>query len=470
VRILHELIQSVRRLLTTPREELGRAQRSLRFALNLARHCARELARDRAAQMAAALTYRTLFSLIPVVVLSLLVFRALGGLEDLRPALQEKVYTFMGLQAVAEPAPAGDEEPGEEPAGSMETELRRRIGETVGQVADRAATLDFRSVGVIGAIVLFWGAFALLATVEHCFNRIYKCPSGRSWGRRLTTYWALLTLGPLLLLVSLYLAEHLLSWLQRSSIPGGLLATAIRLAPLAASWLLLFIAYVWVPNTRVRRRSAMVGALVAAILWELGKWAFQLYLARVVPNSLLYGTLGIIPLFLLWIHLTWLAVLFGLELSYTLQAMQLSSFEEIEASEGASRLTDPRWVVPVMARAARAFAEGEPVREEQLAGELTLPQPGVRRILETLADSGLVHRLRQRGGDDDAYVLARPPASIPLAELVRVIDSAAGARPGAAAGPGWALLDGLTEAQSASVGEATLATLLEGDGDAPAGS
>ena len=314
------------RLLTSPVEELNRAQRALRFAIQLARHCGRELLRDRAWQMAAALTYQTLFALVPIAILGLLAFRAGGGLEELRPAAEEQIFRFLGLSPDGPPPPASSGPDEEEPG--VDEELRSRLSGLLTDMAEKASSVKFRSLGVVGSLLLVWGAFGLLGTVGQCFNTIYKAPRGRPWARRLATFALLLMLGPLLLGTSLYLARLVAEWLEREVIPGSLLPSVARVTALAASWLLLVVVYVWVPNVRVRRGPAAAGALVAAVLWEAGKYAFQLYLGSVVPRSLFYGVLGVVPLFLLWLDLTWMAVLFGLELTYTLQVMKERGLEE----------------------------------------------------------------------------------------------------------------------------------------------
>jgi membrane protein len=232
------------------------------------------------------------------------------------------------------------------------------------------------------------------------------------------------------------------------------------LTSLAASWLLFFLLYRLVPNTRVRIRPALVGSLVAAVLWELGKWGFGLYVRTAVPYSALYGSLGLILLFLFWIHLTWLIVLFGLELSYTLQAMQERAFERLEDLSRPHGIADPRWVIPMMTQLAAAFAEGKTLSTHRLAQDLHLPIDAVSRLANGLEEAGLVHLVPSETSEEAGYSLARPPSGIRIIDLLALTRGLTGDGQDRPSRPEWALVDRLDQAQSDAAGDATLASLL----------
>src|SRR5690606_5390189 len=135
--------------------------------------------------------------------------------------------------------------------------------------------------------------------------------AGRSILQRVVTYWTVITLGPLLLLVSLYVAGQIVEWARPIPVVGSLLVFAGRFTALGASWILLLVLYTLMPNTNVAVKPAVIGSFVGAVLWEIGKWGFGLYVSRALPYSALYGSLGLIPLFLFWVYITWVVVLFG---------------------------------------------------------------------------------------------------------------------------------------------------------------
>lgn len=488
-----------------PTQRLG-LRRSARYALELVGHCARELDHDRADQMAAALTYRTIFSLVPMVALALMVFNSLGGFEKLSGSLEDTIYDYFGLSSLGytetgeaaskpaiESAPqtmASDEAPAPPPAGKEtqdQAKMRANIKKLLIEAQSRVASVSFASIGIVGLLLFIWAALSLAVSLETAFNAIYNAPRGRPWHLRVTIYWAAITLGPVLLFVSLFLAGKLASLVEglggapaasdSSTRPAvlaflgliltQLLALASHFTALLASWLLLFLLYRLLPNTKVRTRPALIGSFVAAVLWETGKWLFKLYVQKAVPYSAIYGSLGLVPLFLFWVYVTWLVVLFGLELSHTLQAMRSGNFKYVSHSAGRELFYDPRWLIPMLGLIGKRFSEGKATSADRLAAELALPARVVTALAESLEKTGLVRRTQAEDDEDAGYTLARPPERIKLAEVVdlsRTLASDAMADQPSRADrqtiPGWPLLDKLTDAQRAAAGEATLATIL----------
>ena len=124
---------------------------------------------------------------------------------------------------------------------------------------------------------------------------------------------------------------------------GFLLGALARFQSLLASFVLLLLVYKLLPNTHVRLRPAIWGALVAAALWSLSRWGFGLYVSKALPYMKIYGALGLIPLFLFWLYLTWLIVLFGMELAFTLQAMKGRGFDVSSGAAPAASPTRSGW-------------------------------------------------------------------------------------------------------------------------------
>ncbi len=484
MKMLIRLTTYLRRLISQPSDELNHAQRALRFAVDLSRHCARQLGRNHATQMAAALTYRTIFGLVPMAVLMLLVFRAFGGFEQVSSDLQDRVYEHLGLSSltlatsaetenqVTADATSSQNEAQEPPLSSGQSQedtdrqLRAGIDKIMADLTERASRVSVGSIGVVGLAILIWAALALLITVERSFNQIYNCPAGRPWHLRVPVYWAVITLGPVLLFVSLYVAQQMVGYVQHQAVVwgmpvlSGVVGRLSGIAALGASFLLLFLLYVLMPNTRVRRRPALVGALVAAAFWEWGKWGFKLYVKKAVSYSALYGSLGLVPLFLLWLYLTWLIVLFGLEITYTLQAMRGREFEKEAARLDQRRVYDPQWLIPMMTRIGFGFCQGHVSRPEDLAQHLGLPEPAVAQMAQQLQDAQLIHAV---AGDDDettGYTLARPPEDITLHRLLELGQALSLNGQGRDDDPAWTVLSRLAEAQRVAVADLTLASVL----------
>jgi membrane protein len=431
-------------LVSRPVAELNRAQRGLRFLVDLTRHASRELGANDAGQMAAALTYRTIFGLVPLLMVSMLAFRMFGNMDAAAGHLQRAAYAFFNYEVDAS----------RPEAAAFKTVLDEKMLDVVRSVS----SLNFETLGVLGALLLIWAAIGLLVSFEDAANRIYRAPRGRSWLKRVGTYWTVLTLGPILLLTVLYAAEF---WLGRAeTLPriGPLFAFLGEFGSLAGSFLALALLYKLLPNTAVRWRPAIVGALLAAAAWDASKWAFGLYVSRALPYLKLYGAIGLVPLFLFWLYLNWLIVLFGLEVAFTLQALHGRALEPPD-TRGALRTADPQWLLPLVVALARASRGGVPASRQALAEELKLRLEAVSELVVCLEDEKLVVHVTRAGSDDLGLMLSLPPERIPLARVVALASRLTlGERP--REGSGWSALARLHEATRAAAGERTVADLL----------
>jgi membrane protein len=431
-------------LIGHPVAELSRAQRSLRFAVNLVRHCSRELLANDAGEMAAALTYRTIFGLVPLLMVSMLAFRLFGDMDAAARQLQSAAYAFFNYEV--------------DPTRPEAMAFKGALDERLFGVLRTMGGLSFEAIGAVGALLLIWAALGLLISFEDAANRIYRAPRGRGWVTRIGIYWTVLTLGPILLLVVLYAAEYWLGQAEGLPAVGPLFAFLGEKGSLAGSFLTLTLLYKLLPNTVVRWRPAVVAALVAAGLWDASKWAFGLYVSRALPYLKLYGALGLIPLFLFWMYVNWLIVLFGLEIAFTLQAMKGHFFERRDPL-GALCSADPQWLLPVVAAIARGFASGHPLGRQTLAEELDLRLEAVAELVSRLEADGLVQQVTRRGTEDVGLTLALPPDRIPLARIAELASRLTlGTRP--REGAGWGALAAIHEQARVAAGDRTVADLL----------
>ncbi|WP_235934999.1 YhjD/YihY/BrkB family envelope integrity protein [Candidatus Laterigemmans baculatus] len=509
-----------------PAAELTRHQRRLRRAWDLGTHCLRVLQRHRAEGMAAELTYRTIFALIPLVVLSLVTFRVIGGLEEVERQVEDQLYSFFGVPEIPLEAyvdePAGDAEEGEaliegpaaedveevvppgaalpEPeipeadvpeadvleasppeigapdsaapegavapaekseaeaaeraaAAAVEEQTQATIRWALRELTSKVASLDFASIGILGLLLFIYAAIALADSVESVFNLIYEAPAGRPIHIRLAIHWSILTLGSGLLAMSLYMSGRIVDYLStESGLPIGWYVRHV--VALLASWILLFLLYALMPNTKVSTRAAAVGGLVAATLWEVAKLGFQLYVATAVPYSAFYGSLGLIPLFLFWVYITWFIFLFGLVWAYTLQTARghVPTKAEDEIAEDLL-LGDPHWLLLLMVEVAAAFEQGEALDRTQLQQRLGLPSRVLLPLCETLEKSGLLRRIECEHSDQ--FVPARPAERITVADIVQ----AGRFTPANPASKSWTVLGGLLAQVDSELGQRTLAEL-----------
>ncbi|MEM6553076.1 MAG: YhjD/YihY/BrkB family envelope integrity protein [Planctomycetota bacterium] len=439
----------------------GRRHRSVRYMLDLFGFGAKRLRRHRAAQMAAALTYRTLFSLIPLTVCALLVVNAFGGFDEAELDLKARVVNFLNLDVITDGAFAGleeraaatqstqpatmpdvgiaevvdtgdddaeetDEERAERVADELEAEARAELAARVeGLLSDlnqRIENVSFASISVVGAVLLVWSALSLLVTIEGCFNVVMGAEQGRRWALRVPIYWAVLSLGPVLLGAGFLMVERTLEWADSLPGAGVLRFFAAWMSPLSSlgiTWVLLVLIYVLMPNGRLRLRSALAGGLVAAIAWEVSKGLFRLYVAKAVGTSALYGALGLIPLFMIWVYVTWIIVLFGLEVAHTLQTLPRERLQR-EMAERDEEVGgyDPVSRLEVAALVAKGFEAGKPVTGDELEEGLGLSGVRVQAVLEDLSAAGVVMKAEAADGVTARYTLGRPPDRIGVASLL----------------------------------------------------
>jgi membrane protein len=428
---------------------------------------ARELYRSRLPQMAAALAYRTIFGLIPILIVTLVVVQYLVDDEELTHWVESGIK-YIGISTIvvdppedppedlsdtasavtpegdtgaAEPDPASPDVPPSEsdpeqdaetnptPVDSQSADQAQRLDAWIFDAVNGVRGISFKAIGIFGVILLIYAAISMLVEIERTFNQVYRAPRGRSWPRRVVTYWTLLTLGAILLCATFIVGGRFKIWVTtvaeaQGVVPSSPLSVAITgfLLTVLISTLLLWIIYITVPTTRVHLRSALVGAFVAAVLWEAGKWGFTNYIlfSGSSKYARLYGSIALVPLFLLWIYVTWLIVLFGLQVSYGIQ--MFGSWRELASQDDEDeQIIDPFVVVPIMSHINARFIEGEPADSTEIASRVGLHESLVGRILERLVAARLLNRVEGEG-ESSAFTPARPAEEIPIRELLELGD------------------------------------------------
>lgn len=401
-------------LLMTPAANLGRAGRFVVFQYKLWAHCLRLLKKNRAEQLAAALSYYTVFGLVPLAIVAVLIFNSFPAYRQTGEQVKKLIYDELRLSKIEYPNPDRPEE------NVVLTEYLDRI-------IDRFFEgLNKGSLGLVSAILVIWAALRLLSLIETAFNHMWHVPKGRRFLHQVINYWALLTLGPLLLAVGLY-ATTRFTLLQ--TIESGPLASLGPLISFLVSATGLFLLYLVMPNAKVKAGPALWGAAVAALVWSLAKWGFGVYVLRLIPYSALYGVLGLIPLAVFWVYVTWMIVLFGLQLTFAVQHfVTLESAERLLAKE-----TDVRFIanemtgIAVAREIAAAFETDQgPLSTDAICSRLDIPGEFGQKLLDELVNRGLLGRTSE---PNPGYVLVRDPAHIRLSEIAEAVAAGALAQP-----------------------------------------
>jgi len=435
-------------------DSLSRVQKSLRFMYLLFVHGGRQLVRHRAPQLAAALAYRTIFSLVPVLVLALVVLNATFDKAAIERAF-DAVFQYTGLADIEVPASVIDEaqdeqliESGQPAGGESEDEnqtgnpnqsegaddgsadggrdtvaLTEYLSEFVDRAADRVTNLSFGLITIIGLAVFLYAAISLLIQVEAAFNVVTGARRGRRLTNRLINYWAVLTLGSILIVASLAVGQ--IYQARLAELPGFLAAPLSLLGRFGATWLLLLLAYMLMPTARVFVKPAAIGALVAAIAWEGSKSGLFWFVGAMTSGqAAIYGSLAILPVALLWIYITWFIVLFGLELAYSYQTVREVDLHRSLKGKifDDEPMVDAFSPVLLMAEAARGFADGKSVSLNTVRDQVAEPDSVISRLIKVLQDANYLHAVETEDEDTTHYALARSPHAITVAEIMNACD------------------------------------------------
>ena len=262
---------------------------------------------------------------------------------------------------------------------------------------------------VAGVIALVVSLLITLNGVEAAFNRIWRVRSHRPKFGRFLVYWTVLTLGALMAAASLALSARFFALSVFDTEAGHLLENLmLQVAPLALELLAFAAIYKVVPHRTVHWRHAIAGALLAAVLFELIKGGIGLYLGTFGNYSKIYGTLAFVPIFLLWIFLSWFAVLLGASLAST-----LSAFRYQPASMRLPLGYEFYGLLRMLARFNEARGRGEGLHSDDIQRlEPILTDALVQEILAQLCEINVVRRAE--GGE---WLLARDLDQLSLAEL-----------------------------------------------------
>ncbi|MFP6559625.1 YihY family inner membrane protein [Paraburkholderia sp. B3] len=363
----------------------------IRFDLDvvkrLARFAARRSREDRIPQVAGSLTFTTLLSLVPLATVAFALFTAFPIFASFQSSLQGFLADHL-----------------------MPAQINSQIFMYLNQFASKAKGLT-----TMGMIVLFVTSVMTMMTVESAFNVIWRVRKPRPFAQRVLVYWAILTLGPILIGVSLSISSYLFTHsfaVATEQHVSMMFAWALMGASLPLTALAFTMLYVYLPNCRVEWRDAVVGGLAAAIAFELAKRGFGYYVRRIPTYTAVYGAFAAAPMFLLWMYLSWFITLVG--------AMITSALPEIRSG----RFDRPRFpgsdlldALELLARLAEARDAGEPGRTaDQLAQVLRRDLSTVTRLLGGMEEDELVARLESDGAKPHFLLIANP-ARISVASL-----------------------------------------------------
>jgi membrane protein len=342
----------------------------------------KQWARDKCPQQAAALTFNTALSLVPVTAIAFTILRSVGSLDA-----QSRLSDFIANRLF----------PGMEAVTNHIEDFSRNI-----------------SVGALGGAGLFFTiitCYSVYSYVEHIFNDIWRVGERRTLVGKFLTFYAMVTLLPALASVSLYWSGRLI---------GANTATRF-FVPMAIEVLALLFMNKLLPRTTVNWSAALLGALFTAVVLEFLKLVFVRFAKNMLLRSYsgVYGSLGLIPLLLIWIYASWLLVLLGVEIAFAMQNLRLLEAEDRRQSGDAP--INGLLAAQLLAMVAGAHeVSGRGIAKTNLVTEFGLAVDVVDRVVERLKARGLIAEVH---GDINGYIPGRAAAAITLDEVLSAFRS-----------------------------------------------
>jgi membrane protein len=356
----------------------------LRNLVPFGAYCGRRFMADQCLRISTQLSYASLLAIVPILAICLGLMSAVPGFERLR--LQAQVFLFQNLV----------------PNAGVE-------------VSDQLATFvqNARSMTGFGLLALLLTAGLLLSTINGAFNTIWRVTEPRPIMVRVMAYWMVLTIGPIFLGASLSLSSYgfFTTALEQGERAFGL-TTLLSFVLMAGGFTLL---YAVVPARSVAIHHALTGGVVAAALFELLKAGFGFYLRQFPSYEAIYGAMAAIPVFLVWMYLSWAVVLFGAEVAASVREWRLVDRLRQGASGAGPRLA---LALALLYRLRNAARSGSVLKESALTRELPASLEQLASVLHALKKAGFANLSNGR------WFLARDLTAASLQDLLFALDLA----------------------------------------------
>lgn len=342
---------------------------------------------------ATSLVYTTLLSLVPFLAVMVSVLKAFGVHQQLEPILAQAL----------------------DPLGPKGAEITTNIIHFVDN-------LKVGVLGVVGLAGLFYTTYSLIEKIEEALNSIWRIETGRPWSRKITDYLSVVLVGPVFVFTAFGLTASAQShWLVQRVMEiqplGQLIIVLTNLLPFFFMCFVFTFVYKFVPNTSVNLSSALVGGVTAGVFWQVAGMAFAAFVAGSTRYSAIYSGFAVLIFFLIWLYVGWLIVLAGAQVAYYHQ--HPSAYLLHLRRKHHTPLFREYLTLALLGHVTRRFVSGKPpLKEEPLARALGVPLTMVESLINDLVQAGMVVRTETPTG----LVLAKPPGSIPIVEVLRLVQ------------------------------------------------
>lgn len=328
---------------------------------------------DQAAVKAAALTYFTMLSIVPIFAIAFVIARNFGFEDRLHEVINSNMQ--------------GQEE----------------FMQTLTDLVDKLL-LNVKGgiLASIGGVILFWSVIQVLNNIEASFNHIWQIRKSRNIMRKFSDYLAIIIIGPFAIGLSGSAMLKIKSAADQLELFKPLVVSLIKGIPFVSMWILFSIVYIVMPNTKVKLKYALIAGIFAGTVAILFQMLYQNLQIGVWRFNTLYGSIAMIPLFLLWLQITWLIVLMGAEISFAYQNIENYEFEKYALNLS---LSNKRILSLLISHTIiKNFEEGgTPWNTDRLSHELGIPLRLVNDLVYELVDGGILSELSGENPKERSY-------------------------------------------------------------------
>ncbi len=352
---------------------------------------------DKCSLKASALTFYTLLSIVPVVAMVFGIAKGFGFEQVLEQQLFERLQ--------------GQKEVLEQIIAFAHSLLENTQG---GLIAG------------IGVVILFWTVIKLLGNIESSLNDIWGISKTRSLGRKFSDYLSAILICPFLFIIASSITVAITSQIKSVvesiallQVFSSFILSLLRMLPYCFVWVLFSFLYIFMPNTKVNMSAGILAGIIAGTLYQVVQWGYISFQIGVAKYNAIYGGFAALPLFLIWLELSWFIVLLGAEISFACQNVHTYEFEPdcLKVSHSFRRLLT-LWIVHVI---IKNFQKSEvPLTADGIIQKLELPARLVYQILDELVTCGVVNEIRQESDKSFGY---QPARSIDMLTIKYVIDA-----------------------------------------------
>ena len=291
--------------------------------------------------------------------------------------------------------------------------------------------LEHTSGGIIagiGLIILLWSVLKVFANIEGSFNAIWQIRRSRSWFRKFSDYLSIMLIAPILVIVSssatVFITtqiERIASEIEFLGLIDQIIFFLVKLIPYVLIWLLFTFLYMFMPNTKVQFRSALIGGVVAGTAFVAIQWLYIHFQIGVSRYNAIYGSFAALPLFIIWLQISWLIVLLGAEIAFSDQNMKQYEFES--DVENISTYSKNILALMITHLLVKKFMKAEtPLTAEQISSNLKIPIRLVRKILYELTECKIVSESVSPNTKERAYQPGQDAENLSIAYILEQLE------------------------------------------------